>query len=61
MRASITILLSFLPLVAVAHPDHGSGVFSVLHYFTGSHLMLGIGAGVVVGIALRAIWRTFLR
>ncbi len=61
MRTQITILLSFLPLVAVAHPDHGSSVFSIIHYFTGSHLALGIGAGVLVGVALRAVWQRFVR
>ena len=44
------LLASALPVTAMAHPDHSYGTYSLMHYFTGSHLIGAlIGAVVLYG------------
>ena len=40
-------ILALIPSAALAHPNHGGEVYSLAHYFTGSHLAL-LGASLIV-------------
>ncbi len=61
MRRPIVFALSCLPVAALAHPDHTSGAYSVAHYLTGSHAAVVIGIGVIAVVAMRVLWRRFVR
>ena len=51
------VLVSFLPGAAMAHPDHSQGAASLLHYFTGSHLVEGLLYAGVVYVGYRLLKR----
>ena len=40
-------------MAAVAHPDHGSGAYSLAHYLTGSHLIPVLAVALVLYVGLR--------
>ncbi len=56
MTKTIFALLMLLPATALAHLDHGSGTYSLAHYFTGSHLfviVLSVFALLTIGHLVR--------
>ena len=53
MKKLAVLALTVMPMAAMAHPEHGETAYSLAHYFTGSHLLMGIVAAVVVFAAVR--------
>ena len=55
VKRSVLFFLSLLPMAAVAHPDHGSGVYTLAHFLSGSHLvpLLGVALVLYAGIRIR--------
>ena len=53
MNKAVLLLLALLPMAAVAHPDHGSGAYSLAHYLTGSHLIPVLAVALVLYVGLR--------
>ena len=61
MNKLLTLLLALTPVIAIAHPDHSHGTYSLAHYFTGSHLMLALAVVLVSIVGYRLAKRFYLR
>ena len=51
------LLASALPVTAMAHPDHSYGTYSLMHYFTGSHLVGAVIFAAVLYLGYRVVKR----
>ena len=51
------LLVSLLPVAAIAHPDHSHGTYSLMHYFTGSHLVGALIFAAVLYLGYKMIKR----
>lgn len=55
-RLLAAVLITSLPALAFAHPDHSQQAYSLAHYFTGSHLimlLMSVAAVTVAGYMIK--------
>ena len=57
MTSLYLLLASALPVTAMAHPDHSYGTYSLMHYFTGSHLVGAVTFAAVLYLGYRVVKR----
>ena len=61
MNKVALVVLSVFPLAAVAHPDHSHGTYSLVHYLSGSHMLLPLAGIAAAYLAYRLFKRVKTR
>ena len=61
MKKLHLLAILMLPTLASAHPDHSQGAYSLAHYMTGTHLIMGVATAALLWGAYRLLRHLFFR